>query len=53
MDFRPVLITDSGELGWWRPASNWVIFGTTLYRVVWNKYVAYWNYKYLIPPALY
>ena len=28
-------------------------FGTTLYRVVWNKYVGYWNYKYLIPPALY
>lgn len=54
MDFRPVLITDSGELGWWRPASRLGdYFGTTLYRVVWNKYVGYWNYKYLIPPALY
>ncbi len=54
LDFRPVLITDSGELGWWRPAARLGdYFGTTMYRVVWNKYIGYWNYKYLFPPAFY
>lgn len=54
LDFRPVLITDSGELGWWRPAARLGdYFGTTMYRVVWNKYFGYWNYKYLFPPAFY
>lgn len=54
LDFRPVLITDSGELSSWRSASHLGdYFGTTMYRIVWNKYFGYWNYKYLFPPALY
>lgn len=54
LDFRPVLITDSGELSSWRQASHLGdYFGTTMYRIVWNKYIGYWNYKYLFPPAFY
>jgi len=47
-----ILITDSGELSSWRAtAQAGDLFGTTMYRVVWNKYVGYWNYDWL--PALY
>lgn len=54
LDFRPVLITDSGELSSWFSAAHLGdYFGTTMYRIVWNKYLGYWNYKYLFPPAFY
>lgn len=54
LDLRPILITDSGELSWWyKAASLSDVFGTTVYRVVWNKSLGYLNYKYLLPPAFY
>ena len=50
---HPVLITDSGELSWWRDtAEAGDLFGTTLYRVVWNNYLGYFNYDWL-PAAFY
>lgn len=54
LDFRPILITDSGELSWWYSASKLGdYFGTTLYRVVWNKTFGYLDYNYVIPPLFY
>ena len=55
LDFRPVLITDSGELSLWRKASQLGgdYFGTTMYRTVWSYVLGYMNYQYLIPPAFY
>jgi len=55
IDFRPILITDSGELSFWYEAKKLGgdFLGTTMYRVVWNKTAGYLNYKYLIPPAFY
>lgn len=45
---RPIMLTDSGELGFWLSAAKRAdIFGTTLYRVVWNKTMDY--FKYPIP----
>jgi len=49
---RPVLITASGELSLgFSEAGLSEIFGTTLYRVVWNKYIGY--FKHFTPPAFY
>lgn len=49
-----IFITDSGELSFWlKTASLGDFFGTTMYRVVWNKYIGYWNYNYLVPPVFY
>jgi len=49
---RPVMITDSGELSFWtRAAFFGEMFGTTLYRVVWNKFIGAWIYPY--PPVFY
>jgi len=45
---HPTMVSDSGELSSWRktsPAGDY--FGTTMYRVVWNKYIGYWNYDWL------
>ncbi len=48
-----ILTADSGELSTWRrTARAGDLFGTTLYRVVWNKYIGYWSYDWL-PPAFY
>ncbi len=50
---RPVLTTDSGELGWWfAPASHVNVFGTTLYRVVSAPTIGAFHY-FFIPPAFY
>jgi len=52
LDNRPVVITDSGELSLWvRAASRGDIFGTTMYRWVWNELAG--SYKYPIPPAFF
>src|SRR3989344_137448 len=52
LDSRPIIVTDSGELSLWaRAATRGDIFGTTLYRWVWNQYVG--SYKYPIPPAFF
>jgi len=51
-DSRPILITDSGELGFWIPAINSSdIFGTTLYRSVWNPILG--SVDYPLPPIAY
>lgn len=48
-----LMVTDSGELSWWtRTARATDLFGTTMYRVVWNKYLGYWSYDFL-PPFFY
>lgn len=45
LDDRPVIITDSGELSIWAPAYKRAdIFGTTMYRTIWNKYVGTFTY---------
>ncbi|MDO8626063.1 MAG: cellulase family glycosylhydrolase [Candidatus Magasanikbacteria bacterium] len=50
---HPILITDSGELSSWRrTARAGDLFGTTMYRVVWNKYLGYLSYDWL-PAAFY
>ena len=42
---KPVIITDSGEFGIWLPAATrGDIFGSTLYRYVWNQYFGYYTY---------
>jgi len=49
---RPILVTDSGELSLWLRSSGLSeIFGTTLYRIVWNKYIGW--FKHLYPPVFY
>jgi len=52
LDNRPILIADSGELStWFNTSGKSEIFGTTLYRIVWNKYTGY--FKHYIPPIIY
>ncbi len=52
LDQRPVFLTDSGELsGWFRVASISNYIGSTMYRVVWNKWTGFWRYSW--PPAWY
>jgi len=52
LDSRPVVVTDSGELSIWvRAAKRADIFGTTMYRWVWNELVG--SYEYPIPPAFF
>src|SRR3989344_1515909 len=42
---RPILITESGEIGWWpKAAKKGDIFGTTMYRRIYNKYFGQVNY---------
>ncbi len=47
------LVTDSGELSTWRKTAQAAdLFGTTMYRIVWNKYIGYWSYNW-IPAQFY
>src|SRR3989344_5703132 len=54
LDERPLVLTDSGEFGWWRAiASRADIVGTTMYRVAWiprfgHLYSAWpaWYYRF-------
>lgn len=47
---RNILVTDSGELSLWYPAITYGdVFGTTLYRTTWNKYLGYWDYFFIGP----
>lgn len=49
---RPIMLTASGELSsWTKPARLGDIFGTTLYRTIWNKYLGYFDYP--LPPVFY
>lgn len=50
---RPIITTDSGELGLWFSAAKHVdVLGTTLYRVVSAPMVGVFHY-FFIPPAFY
>lgn len=52
LDGRNIILTDSGELrSWVTPMSLSDVFGTTLYRRVYNKYLGYLDYPY--PPMFY
>ena len=52
LDTRLILVTDSGELSLWlRAGKIGDYLGTTMYRKVWNRFVGYWHYNWLIPPA--
>ncbi len=47
-----IMISDSGELSFWLSAAKRAdIFGTTMYRVIWNKYLGY--FKYPLPPRFF
>lgn len=50
---RPVMTTDSGELGvWFSAASHTDVLGTTLYRVVSAPVIGVFHY-FFVPPAFY
>lgn len=52
LDQRPILITDSGELSSWYHAIRISdVFGTTLYRQVWNPWFGIVEYPW--PPIFY
>lgn len=52
LDRRPLVLTDSGELGSWRtPMALSDIFGTTLYRTVHSEFFGYFYWP--LPPAFY
>jgi len=52
LDNRPIIVSESGELSTWLPASRYAdILGITMYRVVWNPYFKYFTYPY--PAGLY
>jgi hypothetical protein len=52
LDKRPIIITDSGELGTWFQAARLAdIVGTTMYRITWKKGIGY--FRYFIPPSFY
>lgn len=52
LDERPVYITDSGELSFWLRTPKFTNhLGTTMYSVVWNKYMGY--FRHIFPPAWY
>ena len=49
---RPILVTDSGNLGTWRGAyKNGDAFGTSVYVYFWNPDLG--QFKTLLPPAFY
>lgn len=51
-DNRPVVVSATGELSWWRKEALYGdIFGSTLYRVVWGKWSGY--VRYPIPAWFY
>jgi len=52
-DKHRIIITDSGEMGWWRKAGRTGdVFGTTVYRVVRTPQGWYWRYGWL-PAGVY
>lgn len=49
---HPIIVTDSGELSiWLRAAKRADIFGTTMYRIVYNRYTGYIEYP--LPPKFF
>lgn len=52
LDKRPIIISDSGELSTWVQASRRAdIFGTTMYRTIWNEYIG--QFTYPLPPEFF
>ncbi len=52
VDDRPIVITDSGEISLWvSAAKRGDIFGTTMYRHVWNDYTGLITYP--LPPKFF
>ncbi len=52
LDSRPVIITGSGEMSMWRKEKAMGdVFGTTMYRVVYNSWAGY--VKYFFPQGFY
>lgn len=52
LDDRPVIVSATGELSWWRKEAKLAdIFGTTVYRVVWGNLTGY--VRYPIPAWFY
>lgn len=52
LDDRPVLVTDSGNLGLWAGAyRNGDVFGTSIYLYLWNPEVG--QFRTILPPAWY
>ncbi len=53
LDSRPVLITDSGEIGdWFRAYSRGDVFGTSLYLYVWPRSIGF-PIRYPITPGFF
>lgn len=49
---RPVIVTDSGELStWYQAASRGDVFGTTMYRRVYNRFFGFIDYH--LPPEFF
>lgn len=49
---RPIIVTDSGEVGlWYKAARLGDIFGTTMYRRVYNDFLG--NFDYRLPPGFF
>lgn len=47
LDDRPIIISATGELSTWRKeVTIGDMFGTTMYRVVWNSWFGYFRYPY-------
>jgi len=45
LDKRPVIVSGPGELNMWRKEAKYGdVFGTTLYRVIWNNITGYLRY---------
>ncbi len=45
LDKRPIIVSGPGELSMWKQEAKYGdIFGTTMYRVIWNKYIGYMRY---------
>lgn len=52
LDTRPILVTDSGNLGkWWGPYKNGDAFGTSMYIYFWNQELG--QFKTKLPTATY
>ncbi|MFZ2555868.1 MAG: hypothetical protein WAZ27_04095 [Minisyncoccia bacterium] len=52
LDTRPILVTDSGNLGkWWGPYKNGDAFGTSMYIYFWSPEIGQFTTK--LPPLVY
>lgn len=53
LDQRSIIITDSGELNYWQGAGSIAdTLGITMYRIVWNERLGFWDY-FFMPASVY